>query len=203
MTKATCRITALTLATTLTAVVVHADDVTDQLDSAREAYESGDLRSAVQTLQFAVAGIQEKINLDLLKLLPEPLEGWRADEPEAQSAGMAAMIAGTSLSRRYFQDAAAEVKVSITADSPLLSMMTMMISSPMMMQADPGARVYSLGAHRGMIKHEQGTNDWEINLMVDGKILLQVSGRGVKGKETVEAYLKAIDLAAVQQAFAG
>ena len=49
----------------------------------------------MQTLQFAVAGIQEKINLALLELLPAPLEGWNADEPQAQSAGMAAMFTGT------------------------------------------------------------------------------------------------------------
>lgn len=180
-----------------------ADEVTDQLNAARKAYESGELRSAVQTLQFAVASIQEKINLSLLELLPEPLEGWNADEPQAQSGGMAAMIAGTNLSRRYYRDDGAEVDISITADSPLLSMMTMMLSNPMLMQTDPGTRVYTHGGQRGMIKHEKDSDVWEISLMVGGKIMIQVTGRGIKDQEDVEAYLEAIDLAAIEKTFSG
>ena len=175
-----------------------ADEITDQLNTARKAYESGELRSAVQTLQFAVASIQEKINLSLLELLPEPLDGWNADEPQAQSGGMAAMIAGTNLSRRYYRDDGAEVDISITADSPLLSMMTMMLSNPMLMQTDPGTRVYTHGGQRGMIKHEKDSDVWEISLMVGGKIMIQVTGRGIKDQQDVEAYLEAIDLAAIE-----
>ncbi|MEA3278529.1 MAG: hypothetical protein U9Q81_25170 [Pseudomonadota bacterium] len=193
-------ITAVTLAAMLT-TQAQADEVTDQLESARKAYESGELRSAVQTLQFAVASIQEKINLSLLKLLPEPLEGWQADEPQAQSAGMAAMIAGTNLTRRYYRDGGAEVELSIMADSPLMSMMTMMLANPMMMQTDPGTRLFTHGGHRGMVKHEKDSERWEINLMVGSKILMQVTGTGVKERATVEDYLKAVDLPAVEQAF--
>jgi hypothetical protein len=180
-----------------------ADEVTDQLNAARKAYESGELRSAVQTLQFAVASIQEKINLSLLELLPEPLDGWNADEPQAQSGGMAAMIAGTNLSRRYYRDDGAEVDISITADSPLLSMMTMMLSNPMLMQTDPGTRVYTHGGQRGMIKHEKDSDVWGISLMVGGKIMIQVTGRGIKDQQDVEAYLEAIDLAAIEKTFSG
>jgi hypothetical protein len=180
-----------------------ADEITDQLNTARKAYESGELRSAVQTLQFAVASIQEKINLSLLELLPEPLDGWNADEPQAQSGGMAAMIAGTNLSRRYYRDDGAEVDISITADSPLLSMMTMMLSNPMLMQTDPGTRVYTHGGQRGMIKHEKDSDVWEISLMIGGKIMIQVTGRGIKDQQDVEAYLEAIDLAAIEKTFSG
>jgi len=195
-------ITALALASTLSAPAA-ADDITDQLDAARKAYEGGEFRSAVQTLQFAVAGIQEKINLSLLKMLPEPLEGWQADEAQAQSGGMAAMIAGTNLSRHYYRDDGADMDISITADSPLLGMMTMMLSNPMLMQTDAGTRIYTHAGHRGMIKHEKDSNEWEISLMVGGKIMVQVTGRGLQDKKPVEDYLKAIDLAAVEKAFTG
>jgi hypothetical protein len=178
-----------------------ADEITDQVDAAVKEYEAGELRKAVQTLQFAVASIQEKINLELLKLLPEPLEDWQADEPQAQSAGMAAMIAGTNLTRRYFRDDGSEVEVSIMADSPLMPMMTMMLSNPMMMQTNPGTRVYSHDGQRGMIQHEKDSDRWEISLLVANKILVKVDGSGLKDQESVEAYLKAIDLDAVQKAF--
>jgi hypothetical protein len=189
--------------TTLLAGPACADEITDQLDAARNSYSEGELRAAVQTLQFAIAGIQEKINLSLLKLLPEPLEGWTADEPEAASAGMAAMIAGTNLSRRYRRDDGAEIEVSITADSPFLGMMTMMLSNPMLMQADADTRIYTHAGRRGMIKQEKGSDTMEISLMGNGNVLIQVSGTGVKDKSEVEAYLEAIDLEAVEKAFSG
>jgi len=178
-----------------------ADDITDQMDTARKEYESGELRKAVQTLQFAVASIQQKANLDLLKLLPEPLQGWQADEPQAQSAGMAAMIAGTNLTRRYFRDDGAQVEVGIMADSPLMPMMTMMLSSPMMMQTNPSTRIYNHNGQRGMIQHEKDSDSWEISLLVANKVLVKVEGSGLPGEESVVAYLEAIDLDAVQKAF--
>lgn len=179
-----------------------ADEITDQLDSARKAYVAGELRSSAQTLQFAVASIQERINLDLLKLLPEPQPGWQADDPQAQSAGVAAMIAGTNLSRRYSRGDGAEMEVSITADSPLLPMMTMMFSNPMMLQTSPGTKVYSYAGQRGVIEHEMDSDSWEISLLVDNKILIKVEGTGLRSKRDVEAYLKAVDLEAVRKAFA-
>lgn len=184
------------------AAPIRADEITDRLEAARKAYEQGELRGAVQTLQFIVAGIQEKINLSLLELLPPPLADWQADAPEAQSAGMAAMIVGTNLTRRYRKDDGAEVEVSIMADSPLMPMMTMMMSSPMLMQTNPATRIYTYGGHRGTIEHENDSDRWEIKLLVAGKILVEVSGSGVKDKDSVEAYLKAMDLAAVEKAFA-
>ncbi len=202
MTRSTPLIAAMTLALSF-AAPVSADEITDQMDTARTEYESGELRKAVQTLQFAIASIQEKINLELLKLLPEPLQGWQADDPQAQSAGMAAMFTGTNLTRRYFRDDGAEVEISIMADSPLMPMMTMMLSNPMMMQTNPDARIYNHKGQRGMIQHEKDSDQWEISLLVANKILIKVDGSGMKDQESAEGYLKAIDLDAVRKAFGG
>ena len=173
----------LVLAMTLFAAAfstARADEVTDQLDTARKAYEAGELRSAVQALQFAVAKIQEEINASLTGLLPRPLEGWTADEPEAQSGGIAAMIAGTTLTRRYHRTDGAEVEINIIADSPLLPMMTMMLSSPMLLQSDPNTKLYTYDGQRGLVEHEKDSRRWEIKLMVGNKILVQITATGVK-----------------------
>jgi hypothetical protein len=178
-----------------------ADEITDQIDAARKSYEEGELRSAVQGLQFAIAGIQEKVNLSLLELLPEPLEGWKADDPQATSSGMAAMITGTNLTRSYYaEQGGGSLEISITADSPFLNMMTMMLSNPMMLQTDPNTRIYTHLGRRGMIKQDTAGR-WEISLMGNNNVLVQVSGTGID-KDTAEAYLKAVDIEAVEKAFA-
>jgi len=194
----------LTLAAALSlGSAVRADEVTDQLDAARKAYESGDLSGAVDTLNFAVAKIKEQVTARLLQLLPEPLPGWQADAAQSESAGIAAMITGTNLSRRYYREDGAEVTLSLMADSPLLPMLTMFLSSPFMMQADPETKPYSLKGQRGMLKHGAGSNEYEVSLMVGNRILIQAKGSGLSDEKPVQAYLDAMDLDAIQKAFGG
>jgi len=195
---------ALTLAAAMSlAQPALADEVTDQLDAARKAYESGDLRGAVDTLNFAVAKIQEQVTARLLLLLPEPLPGWQAEPAQSESAGFAAMITGTNLSRRYPRPVGAEVTLSLTADSPLLPMLTMFLSSPFMMQADPATKPYSLKGQRGMLKHSPESDEYEASIMVGNRILIQANGRGLADETAVRQYLEAMDLDAIQKALGG
>jgi hypothetical protein len=179
-----------------------ADEVTDQLDAARKSYESGDLRAAVDTLNFAVAKIQEQVAAKLILLLPEPLAGWKADAGQSESGGIASMIAGTNLSRRYFKDDGTEVSLHVTADSPLLPMVTMFLSSPFMMQASPDAKPFALKGQRGMLKKEDDGST-EITLMLGSRILVQGKGNGQAGEQAIRQYLEAMDMAAIQKAFGG
>lgn len=179
------------------------DEVTDQLDEARKAYESGELRNAVDTLNFAIAKIQEQVTARLLRLLPEPLPGWQADAAQSESGGLAAMITGTNMSRRYYRPDGAEVSLSLTADSPLLPMLTMFLSSPFMMQADPATKPYSLKGQRGMLKHSPDSDGYEASLMVGNRILIQGRGLGLSDDTAVRQYLEALDLDAIQKAFGG
>lgn len=199
MTKYTPLIVAMILALAMPAA--SADEITAQLDRARAEYDSGALRKAVRSLQSAVAGIHEQINRDLVKLLPEPQECWQADEPQVRSTGMVTMLTGINLSRRYSRADGAEVEISITADSPLMSMMNMMLSNPMLIRMDPDTRLYTYAGQQGMIKHGEDSDKWEISLLVADKILVKVDGRGLRDKEDVVAYLAVLDFDAIRQAF--
>jgi len=188
------------LALTLVLPLARADEVTDQLETARKAYEAGQLRSAIQALDFATASIRERISDQLLKLLPEPLSGWEAEAAESEAGGIAAMVAGTIISRTYRRPDGAEVELRLMADSPMMGMMTMMMQTPLLMQSSNEVRVYTNRGHRGMIQHEDGSNDWEISLMVGNRIVVQAKGSGLADQKPAEAYLNAIDLDAVQKA---
>jgi hypothetical protein len=193
-------IATLTLPLALFCTAPQADEVTDQLDMARKAYDSGELRSAIQALNFATAGIQQRMNDQVLKLLPEPLTGWQADAAQAESGGIAAMVAGTILSRTYRRPDGAQGELRLMADSPMMAMMAMMMQSPMLMQSSRDTRVYTNRGHQGMIQHEAGSDEWEISLMVGPRIMVQVKGQGLADQKPVEEYLNALDLSAVQKA---
>jgi hypothetical protein len=180
-----------------------ADQITDQIDAGRRAYEAGEARVAMQALQFAIAEIETQLRQQQLQLLPEPLPGWSAEDAVSESAGLAAMIAGTNLSRSYRNDTTgASVQVTVTADSPLLAMMGMMLSSPMLIQANPGSSPFLHGSYRGMIEQdEDGTT--QLSLMVGTRILVQIEGKGGADRETLEAYLQAMDLPKLEKALLG
>nr|WP_043753926.1 hypothetical protein [Imhoffiella purpurea] len=199
MTKTGAAVLGLTAALGISGATL-ADEVTDQIEAARKSYEAGELRTAVETLNFAVTKIQEQMTASLLKLLPEPLEGWKADAPEAQSGGMAAMITGTTLSRRYYRDDQGEVSLDLMADSPMMPMLTMALSMPLMMQSNQDMKAYSLKGYRGMIEHAADSEDYEITLMVGNRLVVQGKGSHLKDSKPIEDYLNALDLDAIQAA---
>lgn len=179
-----------------------ADEVTDQLDTAKQLYESGELRKSIETLNFAVAKIQEQVTAGLLQLFPEPLDGWNADVAESQSGGIAAMITGTTLSRRYVRDDGSEVTLTLMADSPMMPMLTMAISMPLMMQSNQDMKAYSLKGERGMMEHTAGTQTYKATVMVGNRLLVQGEGTGLADVGPLEQYLQALDLDAIQKALA-
>ena len=182
------------------ASTLSADEITDQFDSARSAYERGELQGSIQELQFIIAAIQERVNASLVKLLPEALAGWTAEEPEVVSGGVATMIVGTQLSRKYHRPDDARLEIRFTANSPFMPMMTMMFSNPMLLQSEPNTRIFTHAGRRGIIKEDQAAKQLEISLMGEGNLLIQVEGTGI-AKADAEAYLKALDITAVEKAF--
>lgn len=163
-----------------------ADPITDQIDAAKRAYEAGDAQVAIQALEFAAAQIQERLKAEQLQLLPPPLPGWTADEPVSDAGGIAAMFTGTNLTRTYRKEGGGSVTISITADSPLLSMMTTL------MQASPSATPYTHAGYRGVLEtHQDGSS--RILLLIGTRIQVQVEGSGVE-RQALEAYLDAVKL---------
>jgi hypothetical protein len=193
---------ALTAALVLVVDTTAADEVTDQLDAAKASYEAGELRAAAETLSAAVETIRAQITAGLLTLFPPPLEGWTADEAQSQSGGLASMLTGTQLSRRYVREDGAEVSLSLMADSPMMPMLTMAISMPFMMQANEDLKTYSLKGERGMLEHTPGSQTYKVTLMVGSRLLVQGEGSGLADPGPVEQYLQALDLVAIQNALA-
>jgi hypothetical protein len=193
---------ALTAALVLAVDTTAADEVTDQLDAAKASYEAGELRAAAETLSAAVETIRAQITAGLLTLFPPPLEGWTADEAQSQSGGLASMLTGTHLSRRYVREDGAEVSLSLMADSPMMPMLTMAISMPFMMQANEDLKTYSLKGERGMLEHTPGSQTYKVTLMVGSRLLVQGEGSGLADPGPVEQYLQALDLVAIQNALA-
>lgn len=164
---------------------VLADDVTDAIAEAQQAYEEGDLAYAKESLDFASQLISQQKAGALVSYLPEPLDGWTAQEAQSESIGAAMFGGGTTASRLYQKDGAS-VNITYTADSPMIAQMAAMITNPALVGAN-GGKLMRFGRQKAMID-DSGT----VQFMVDNRVMVQVEGDA--SEEDKVAYAKAIDL---------
>src|SRR5690242_16164961 len=96
------------LATTLALALVMpawaADDILDSIDTARKAYQAGDMGGAKQALDTASQLIAQKNAEGFVKLLPAPLAGWKADDAQTSAVG-ASILGGASAASRTYTNA--------------------------------------------------------------------------------------------------
>ncbi|CAK0745958.1 conserved exported hypothetical protein [Gammaproteobacteria bacterium] len=182
----------------LTAVVVCAsavgalaDDITDQIERGLKAYGAQGYTKAIQELQFALAQIQEKLNTGYLALMPDPLPGWRADPPEAQTAAVL-MGGGTQVSRHYHNENGQEITLEITIDSPLVQTLNLMLSNDSVFASDPTIKSYRFDTYHGVLRKEGATR--EISLLVGKRVTVKATCQDIKDEKHLESYLKAMDL---------
>jgi hypothetical protein len=178
------------------------DEVLDQIDTARRAYEAGEASVATEALNIAIAQIQQQQTEAQLKLFPQPLPGWTADDASAQASGLMTALTGKVLSRTYQQpETGAEVVMTISANSPFLGFFSGLMQTPLFAQGADGLGAYVHEGYRGLLE-PQDSGSAKLSLVIGNSLLLQVEGSGGAGADTLEAYLNAMELKALEQAFA-
>jgi hypothetical protein len=166
------------------AAPVLADDITDAIDQARKAYQSGDLAGAKQSLDMASQLVGQKNAENFAALLPQPLSGWSGEKPETASVGVA-MFGASSASRRYTKDGR-EVEVRITGDSAMVMQFAQFLINPAI--AGAMGKIVKVGDQRGI-----QTREGDVNVVVANKYLVTVTGSAAA--EFKMAYAQAIDFA--------
>jgi hypothetical protein len=194
---------AIALAVTVTGPAFAADPVLDQIDAARRAYADGDTGVAIEALNVALLEIRQQQTKQQLELFPEPLAGWSAGDASAQSGGLAAALTGKMLTRTYTQhETGAEVVMTISANSPFMGFVSGIMQMPLLTQAGEGLGAYVHEGYRGLLEPSPGGTT-KLSLIIGNQILLQLDGRGGADADTLEAYLEATDLEALEKAFKG
>ncbi len=185
----------------LSPIAAQADPVLDQIDAARRAYEAGETGVAIEALNLAIIDIQQQQTEKQLQLFPEPLPGWTADQAGAEATGFMAALTGKVLSRTYQQtETGAELVMTISANSPFLGFISGLMQTPLFMQGADGLGAYVHQGYRGLLEpQENGAT--KLSLVIGNSILLQLEGRQGADADTLEAYLNAMDLKALEQAF--
>ena len=150
------------------AVPALADDITDAIEQARKAYQTGDLGGAKQSLDLASQLIGQKNAEAFAQLLPKPLPGWTADKSETTSVGAAAFGASVA-SRRYNNAKGDHVEVQITGDSAMVMQFAALFQNPQI--AGAMGKLIRVGNQRAI-----QNNEGDVHMVIANKFLVTVQG---------------------------
>jgi len=164
---------------------VLADDITDAMDQARKAYQTGDLGGTKQSLDLASQLIGQKNAEAFSTLLPNALPGWKAEKAQTTALGAAGFGASTA-SRTYNNAKGDHVEVQITGDSAMVSQIAAFLNNPAM--AGAMGKLVRVGSQRA-IQDGEGN----VKMIVASKFLISVEGSADSASKL--AYAQAIDFA--------
>ncbi|GAA0422232.1 hypothetical protein GCM10009133_33490 [Cocleimonas flava] len=193
----------VSLASTLSmlSAPVVADEVSDQITVALEAYNEKDYKSAVEELKFVTAQVQQLYQAEIQQLMPKPLDGWKEREQKNNNAAAMTMLGGmgggTGMKSEFTRNRE-NVIVEVMANSPMMGMMTMMLKNPAMMAGQQNTKPFRYKKAKGMIKTEK--NRSEITLVLAGQILITLKGRQLEDDAVLKEYLEQLDFAKLKDA---
>lgn len=162
----------------------------EAIEQAKKAYEATDFAAAVAALQAAIREVQKKQRAAVLVALPKP-EGFTIRDDDAPkdadnpfAAGLLAL--GMSLTRHYEGKDDKNLDVEVTANSPIVSMVSMMLTNPDVAKAD-GAEIVEYGQHKALLKAD-GDSGHELTIVLFNKHLVKVTARHMTTEEVLAVF---------------
>ncbi|MEM1079976.1 MAG: hypothetical protein AAGH65_00190 [Pseudomonadota bacterium] len=159
-----------------------ADEFTDTLDAASQAYAEGDIKAASEELTYASQLLQNMKADQFAQLLPEPLEGWTREVNTDATAAMGMFGGGTTATGQY-SNGSERFEITMMADSPSVMSMAGMLSNPQMMA--------SMGEIVRIQRQSFVNQNGELTGLIDGRVLIQASGSAAQ--DAIVAHLETID----------
>ncbi len=168
---------ALALAGLLAPLPAAADEITDTLQSAIEAYEDGDLQYALDELDHARQQLMQMKTDSLGAYLPDAPAGWTREVNTEMNAGLAIMGGGVGAEATYAGPDGAQVKITLMADNPMVASMSAMITNAAAM----GMKVDRINRQRFAVQDNQ------MMALVGNRVLVQADGDPAHSRPLLEA----------------
>lgn len=166
-----------------------ADDITDEIGRGLKQYERGQYTEAAQSLDTASQMIRQKRGEQLKGVLPEPLAGWTADEPEVQAAGVALLGGGITVERIYHRGEAS-VTVTVVTESPMVQAVAALFTSPLLAASGEG-KIEKIKGRTALVKYDREGRSGSVQILVDNRMLITAEGSGVD-LEDLKGYAGAV-----------
>jgi hypothetical protein len=164
------------------------DPVMKTISEAAEQYKNGRYATAITSLDSAGQMVRRKKGEVLGRLLPEPLDGWSAEQVDAKAMGAAMFGGATTAERRYIKESSL-ITVKYSTDSPMMQSMLMMFSNPIF--ASSVGKIEMINGRKAIIDFKEISGN--INLVIGDTLLVTIDGNNIK-RDDLLAYAGKIDM---------
>lgn len=176
------------LAVSLVALPAWGDEFTDTLDSARQAYEEGDISGARADLDYAGKLLMAMKSDSLAKFLPEAPVGWIKEAADSDEAsGFMGMLGGGTTAAATYRKGEEDFTITLVADSPMVSGIGAMITGM--------AGMAGSGKPMRIQRTEFTSTDDGLQGVVNNKVMVSVTGNATA--EDKSAALELMDFKAL------
>jgi hypothetical protein len=169
-----------------------ADDVSDKLQSALDAYAKGDLKTATTDLAMANGAIARAKQARIVAMLPPAPDGWTLSVNDEYTANLAMAGGGSGTEANYTDGQGNTLTVSITADSPMMmGMAGMLMNAQMMAMMGPVIELPGI-----QLLQQENT----LTGMIDQRIMVNISGLPLDAARTILDEIDFVKLASFDAA---
>jgi hypothetical protein len=148
------------------ALPAKADEVTDTLQSAIDAYSAGDIQYALEELDYARQKLLEMKTDSLGAFLPQAPDGWTRQVDTEMTAGLAMMGGGVGAAAEYTAPDGASATITLMADNAMVGSMAAMV-----------ANAAAMGMKTERINRQQfAAQDGQMLALVGNRVLIQAEG---------------------------
>jgi hypothetical protein len=173
----------------LLAEAAAADEFTDTLEGALDAYRAGDIGAAQQDLEYAGKLLTAMKSESLAKFLPPAPAGWTREEGgDGEAAGMMGMFGGGTVASATYRRGEETMELSLIANSPMITGMAGMLSGIAAMGGGKPMRIQ---------RTEFALNEQDLQGVVGGKVMVSVGGDAPVEDKT--ALVDSMDLGALAE----
>ncbi len=171
-----------------------ADDITEQIDTAKKLYQEGDLAGAVSELEFAIQGLKAKFGEAFLATFPQPPEGWTVGADGAK-AGAIPFLGGTNVARTYRQvNGPGKIEAQLSTGGGMLQGLAQMFANPQMLAMQPNAKRVRIQRETATTTYDPKTREGQLVLDLGGKATIMLQGSGLSGPEPLVELAQRWDL---------
>lgn len=150
-----------------------------------EDYRKGDDSAVTEKLRILLKMMEEKAAEKVGQTLPESVEGWKGGSLKQDDLGVVG--GGVSISRTYVSGKK-EVVAKAIKDSPLVKQLIPLIANEDLLKLT-NRKTYRISGETGVME-----GDRKLQLVVDGRILVELVGNGEAGEQDLVALARKLDL---------
>jgi hypothetical protein len=164
------------------------DPVAQAIMDAMNQYQNGQYAIAITNLDLAGQMIRQKKSEILTRLLPDPMDGWSAEQVESKAMGAAMFGRATTVERRYFKGNSS-ISIKYSTDSPMMQSMLMMFSNPTLSSSIGKSELIS--GQKAIVDINETSGN--INMVIGEGLLITIDGSNIK-RDDLLAYAGKIDV---------